>query len=543
MLPITNNEEAAAAKYALERAMLDCSSWQLFAGEALLSTVPPSGCELSVEWGKLIFAWWDDQRSQSWRVTAYEIEAAELRLQVTRGMGREVATLTLRDEAKWRERRAVEELGLYERRRDYAQTLTRLLAAHFNHARLQNAPTGETAPAATARQYARLRWKLGGETVLAVGVSEAESQADIDGVVAAGLVWLANFNGQREARGKRDERAKRLWLCLPRGASGTSAQTAMERLTLLDTSRLGARVECFAVDERRGELRPLQLAAQNELLNAHPRELTWPESPPATDGWRDRIARLAPDLIEVRQHAGSASFESYAINGLEFARLSRGAEARLAFGVAGLRNERGEVEAAVFPTLSEANFHRLERLVREIAAYRSAQTPDRRHPFYRLREEAWLESLLRRDIRALDAGFDDRFVYSQIPAWRGEERSVIDLLTVNHEARLAVIEIKATEDRQLPLQGLDYWLRVEQARLRGEFARRGLFAGVELADRPPLLYLVAPRLRFHRTFAIVARCLSPQVEAYQVGLNENWREGVRVRSVERVNQANFKSEI
>ena len=113
---------------------------------------------------------------------------------------------------------------------------------------------------------------------------------------------------------------------------------------------------------------------------------------------------------------------------------------------------------------------------------------------------------------------------------------MIDLLTVTHEARLAVIEIKATEDAQLPLQGLDYWLRVEQARLRGEFARRGLFAGIELADQSSLLYLVAPRLRFHRSFAIVARCLSPQIEAYQVGLNANWREGVRVRSIERANQ-------
>ncbi|HMX28363.1 MAG TPA: hypothetical protein PKC13_22445, partial [Blastocatellia bacterium] len=93
----------------------------------------------------------------------------------------------------------------------------------------------------------------------------------------------------------------------------------------------------------------------------------------------------------------------------------------------------------------------------------------------------------------------------------------------------------ASEDSQLPLQGLDYWLRVEQARLRGEFARRGLLAGIQLADRSPLLYLVAPRLRFHRSFAAIARCLSSQIEAFQVGVNANWRAGVRVRSLERVN--------
>jgi hypothetical protein len=108
-------------------------------------------------------------------------------------------------------------------------------------------------------------------------------------------------------------------------------------------------------------------------------------------------------------------------------------------------------------------------------------------------------------------------------------------LTVNHEGRLAVIEIKAAEDPQLPLQGTDYWLRVEQGRLRNEFKRRGLFEGVVIADQSPLLYLVAPRLRFHRTFATVARCVSSRIEVYRIGVNMNWREGVKVHTRERIN--------
>jgi hypothetical protein len=187
--------------------------------------------------------------------------------------------------------------------------------------------------------------------------------------------------------------------------------------------------------------------------------------------------------------------------------------------------------------LSDRNFAQLEKIVREILTYRRAATPDLRHPFYRLRTEAWLESLLRRDIRALDTTLDPRFVYAQVPAWIGDERSILDLLTINHEGRLVVIELKAAEDAQLPLQGLDYWLRVEQARVRGEFTRRGLFAGVALADEPPLLYLVAPRLRFHRSFSLVANCLAPDIEAYRIGLNTNWRAGVKVREVEGLRQS------
>jgi hypothetical protein len=233
-------------------------------------------------------------------------------------------------------------------------------------------------------------------------------------------------------------------------------------------------------------------------------------------------------LIETRRDARSGR-ERFEIKGLEFARQTAGG--RVKFGVAGAPSE-GEANLVA---LTESNFGELESLVREIARYRSADCLERRHLFYLLRAEAWLESLLRSDIRRLDATFDDRFVYSQIPAWRADERSVIDLLTVNHEGRLAVIEIKAAEDPQLPLQGTDYWLRVEQGRLRNEFKKRGLFEGVAIADQSPLLYLVAPRLRFHRTFATVARCVSPRIEAYRIGVNTNWREGVKVHTRERIN--------
>lgn len=517
MISITNNHESAEAKYAIERAMLDCAEWQLLTGEAATATITADNCELSVEWGKLIFAWWDEERSQNWRVTAYEIDEAELRLQVTRGLKTEITTLTLRNLVRWQEKVEFENLELAQRRWLYSQTLAEMFASGFFNAKVQRVATGADHSHSVPGRYARLTLKLRGETALAIGATEAEAQTDVDGIIAAGLIWLDGFNRQRDDR----QKAKRLLVCLPAGRS----QTAVERLTLLDTTHLGARIECFEVDERRREISAMQLATQSELLNTHPRELDWPEASPAENLWRERILRLAPERIELRQIAGK---EHYSVNGLEFARASVGEKPRVVFGVAGFGDSPAE-------TLTEANFDRLAKLVMEIAEHRQSQSADRRHPFHRLREEAWLESLLRQNISALDAGFDDRFVYSQIPAWRGDERSVIDLLTVNHKGRLAVIEVKASEDAQLPLQGLDYWLRVEQARKRGEFQRRGLFGGIELADQSPLLYLVAPRLRFHRTFAIVARCLSPKIEAYQVGVNANWRSGVRVRTIERTN--------
>jgi hypothetical protein len=49
-----------------------------------------------------------------------------------------------------------------------------------------------------------------------------------------------------------------------------------------------------------------------------------------------------------------------------------------------------------------------------------------------------------------------------------------------------------------------------------------------IADEPPLVYLVAPLLRFHRSFAALARAIRPEVEMYRFDLSEDWRAGVRV---------------
>jgi hypothetical protein len=57
-----------------------------------------------------------------------------------------------------------------------------------------------------------------------------------------------------------------------------------------------------------------------------------------------------------------------------------------------------------------------------------------------------------------------------------------------------VIELKADEDIQLPLQGLDYWTRVRWHHARDEFQKFGYFPGAELNEQSPLLLLVAPAL-------------------------------------------------
>lgn len=105
---------------------------------------------------------------------------------------------------------------------------------------------------------------------------------------------------------------------------------------------------------------------------------------------------------------------------------------------------------------------------------------------------------------------------------------MIDVLTTTHAGRLAVVELKADEDIHLPLQGLDYWARVEWHNARGEFSRFGYFENRELSAEKPLLFLVAPALHVHPSTDILLRYFSPEIEWEFVGIDERWREGVKV---------------
>ena len=137
--------------------------------------------------------------------------------------------------------------------------------------------------------------------------------------------------------------------------------------------------------------------------------------------------------------------------------------------------------------------------------------------------------------------FDPRFVYTQVPAIAGaSDRGMLDLLGVTADGRLAVIEIKASDDLQLALQGLDYWIRVRHHHAQAvdpatglptqsnDLQRHGYFREVELSPLPPRLYLVAPALHVHPATETILRYLSPRVEWTLLALDERWRQEVRV---------------
>ena len=81
-------------------------------------------------------------------------------------------------------------------------------------------------------------------------------------------------------------------------------------------------------------------------------------------------------------------------------------------------------------------------------------------PLFRMQPERWLEARLRSGIAELLPGLRGDLLYTQVPALSAGDRGLLDLLTLDRNGRLVVVELKADEDLHLPLQALDYWIRV-----------------------------------------------------------------------------------
>jgi len=236
-------------------------------------------------------------------------------------------------------------------------------------------------------------------------------------------------------------------------------------------------------------------------------------------GAQDAIARVrgivpgAAEAIEARVPARTHEV-ALDFRGLDFARWTRDG---LFFGLGDARKRVSEETEAA-----------LERLIRQLDLHRNSLAEDANHPLYRAAPERWLETLAIEDPSRLDAQLDPGHLYSQVPALAAGDRGVLDLLGVTRRGRLVVIELKASEDIQLPIQAVDYWLRVRRHQREGDFQRNGYFTGVEIDPQPPLIWLVAPGLRFHSATDTLLKYLAPEIQVTRIGLAENWRRGLKI---------------
>jgi hypothetical protein len=59
-------------------------------------------------------------------------------------------------------------------------------------------------------------------------------------------------------------------------------------------------------------------------------------------------------------------------------------------------------------------------------------------------------------------------VYEQVFAQTGGKRGILDLPVTTRTRRLAILELKATENPDLPLQAAEYWARIRRHQAQGD---------------------------------------------------------------------------
>ena len=497
-------EELSRIRYDLEMFLMG-GPFDLYEDARLIDTVLAGRAAADLSYGKLILSCWGEDWSRSWRVAGCEATPNGLRLLCTKQRGRADSLVELTRGSR---------LGsLMGSRDEFAVKLASMIESNFAGYRVERAIRARDDTRHLSGIHARLIIKHRGETIAAAGCGQGETQSTIDALLTSGLTWV-------DALGEKRLSVSRLIIFAPRGRATTLAT----RLTCLDVT--GVPVSLAEVDEASGQIAPVAAFDQGDLADNLRRASAlarWPRNqdiPLDIQALIETIPGIAPGLIETQR---KGSWVALSIRGLELARVSI-KDRRVEFGIQKPRKR-----------LDDASRDEFENLIREAASNRRSDSDCRDDSLYRPQAERWLESLIRSDVTAIDPTLDPRYVYSQVPAYRGEHHTFIDLLGATREGRLVVMELKVAEDAEFVFQGLDYWLRVEWHRVRGDFQRRGYFNGLKMADRAPLLYLVAPLLRFHATTRLVARAISSRVPVYRIGINEDWRGGVRVLLTERLN--------
>ncbi len=434
---------------------------------------------------------WDDERHLVRRVLALgSVRPGRVELIVER-FPRRRGRLYLVD----LDRPAAAGVAASEKRLCFRERLRRMLSREFpawTIVQLSSAPDLEHSLSGTVTRGLLVR---SGRGLAVVG---APPGGAVDQALSFGLIWLDYLR-----RRKKWAAVEGLALFLPQGQERTTCL----RLRWLDPD--AARWSVFVYSPE-GHVAAVDLADRGNVE-------TWLE--PCLDAaaalsgrvaeWCGRLAAL-PEVERINTAAGAVTLR---VHGLEFARAAGG---RLEFGLA---------RRAV---ADEASLREAEAMARELARMRRSDAADRGGALWRMQPERWMESQLRAGLEDLDASLLPAPVYDQVPAVAAGERGVLDLLAAERGGRLVVIEVKAGEDLHLPVQALDYWLRVRWHLDRGEFSAQGYFPGIELRREPPRLLLVAPALDFHPTTGAILRFFSPEVPVECIGVGLEWRSKLRV---------------
>jgi hypothetical protein len=506
---------------AIESFLADHPAAAILEDGRVLFDMRTARCSVEESHGRCLLQLWSEERNLIRTVVEVKQRAQSLRI-ATRHMGAtrpqflelvptsDRRTPTTRDTA----------------RRNYQRLLERVLTRQFIGCKIDGLRTAMDLEHSFGPAYVRGRLLKGTAADAVIGVGAAESGAVIDGILTLGILWLDYCRQHADAR----RHFGGLKVVVPAGAWRPTA----ERMAWLNHA--AANFELFTLDERSEELASVDFRDTGNFDSRLVHAFSHKAALERCRAGIDRILALVPDAarerVEIRPH--SAAEAGLLLHGLEFACVRHGASAH-SFA------REDEITFGAGPSetpLTAENEDLCRDLLRRLFLSRHADG-EHNDPLFRMAPERWLESRLRTALPELLPELRGDLVYNQVPAISTGDRGMLDLLTLDRKARLVVLELKADEDLHLPLQALDYWMRVRAlnadrqpaagaAAPLSAFARSGYFPATEVSALPPRLILAAPALRIHPANEPVLRYLSPEVEWELLGITEHWRRELKI---------------
>ncbi|HWF48323.1 MAG TPA: hypothetical protein VG168_15045 [Bryobacteraceae bacterium] len=374
-------------------------------------------------------------------------------------------------------------------RLSFAERFRRMLQRQFPGWEVEMLSTGMDLQHSLSPRFPRAKLTRGIQTITAIGCPAPEHETDL---LTAALIWHDRVRTRAAPN-----ITVPLCFFLPDGAGVLTAH----RLRWLRTSLLAPRLFRFNAHGSAGEVDPADLGnVETAVSAAH-------VSVPLSQELSTLLSRLTSidGVSLIPELSGALSIRC---RGIEFARLQGG---ELLYGI------ETKVPAAASDKQVEQLACQLSELSRTAAG--GSATP-------LARPERWLECCVRAKLSAIDASLLESPVHGQVLMSAAADRDAIDLLAVSRHGRLAVLELKTVEDIHLPVQALDYWMRVARHAERRELDH--LFPAVPLVAEPPRLLLIAPAICFHPSNRTVLQYFSSSIEVERIGINSDWQRDLRV---------------
>ncbi len=478
------------ASHAELRARIDAHfEWLLVRTDAPAFALQNAEIELSYLDERIHLGFLDDHGFQLMRLNGYLIEDGEISLDVAGAFGRRREKMRLVPRASAAELSAEIELARLRKANDIAE----IVADQYGRKIVRVDLAKENG------RLAQIFMKVSNGTV---GVlADVAGTATHEGLLTFAILW------QEKLKMRKKDPAGEVWIV------GEKKQAKnLQKLHAMLSDRRKNQLKILELSHKKDGPRVIHRPPRRvrDLWREKCRKLMLPEAPDIS-GTAGRIIAISPEKIDL---IFSKQGETLRFMGLPFARVRRIAGAEKVWF--GLERERR--------ILNEATWDSMLALIADLENYRRPDTPNKRHDLYRLAPEAWLESILRRNIKLLDANLILSPIYNQFRA----SNDKIDLLAIRRDGRLVIVELKTTPDREMVFQAADYWRKIELQRRKGELKRARAFGDMEILDKPALVYTVAPALSFHRDYGFFARTLSKEIELWRFELHESWRDEIKV---------------